>query len=202
MPIHSLHPTAVALVRTVEKLLDETPISNIHSEKVLEISGISKGSLYHHFEDFQELIEISLLYRYSKWIDATIDAMAKLLYSARTKDELRLALFDITARTQRDSLRSVRIERARIFAEADRNPRLAARLTKESERITTSIEDLIREVISRGLFKDGLSPRAVAVFIQAYSTGYIINDFVENKLAEKEWVNLINSIIDQMFIGN
>ena len=202
MPIRSLHPTAVALVQTVEKLLDETSISNIHSEKVLEISGISKGSLYHHFEDFQELIEISLLYRYSKWIDATIDAMAKLLYSARTKNELRLALFDITARTQRDSLRSVRIERARIFAEADRNPRLAARLTKESERITTSIEDLIREVISRGLFKDGLSPRAVAVFIQAYSTGYIINDFVENKLAEKEWVNLINSIIDQMFIGN
>ncbi len=202
MPIRSLHPTAVALVQTVEKLLDETSISNIHSEKVLEISGISKGSLYHHFEDFQELIEISLLYRYSKWIDATIDAMAKLLYSARTKDELRLALFDITARTQRDSLRSVRIERARIFAEADRNPRLAARLTRESERITTSIEDLIREVISRGLFKDGLSPRAVAVFIQAYSTGYIINDFVENKLAEKEWVSLINSIIDQMFIGN
>lgn len=202
MPIRSLHPTAVALVQTVEKLLDKTSISNIHSEKVLEISGISKGSLYHHFEDFQELIEISLLYRYSKWIDATIDAMAKLLYSARTKNELRLALFDITARTQRDSLRSVRIERARIFAEADRNPRLAARLTKESERITTSIEDLIREVISRGLFKDGLSPRAVAVFIQAYSTGYIINDFVENKLEEKEWVNLINSIIDQMFIGN
>jgi AcrR family transcriptional regulator len=202
MPIRSLHPTAVALVQTVEKLLDETSISNIHSEKVLEISGISKGSLYHHFEDFQELIEISLLYRYSKWIDATIDAMAKLLYSARTKDELRLALFDVTARTQRDSLRSVRIERARIFAEADRNPRLAARLTKESERMTSSIEDLIREVISRGLFKDGLSPRAVAVFIQAYSTGYIINDFTENKLAEKEWVNLINSIIDQMFIGN
>ena len=202
MSIRSLHPTAVALVQTVEKLLDESSISNILSEKVLEISGISKGSLYHHFEDFQELIEISLLHRYSKWIDATIDAMAKLLYSARTKDELRLALFDVTARTQRDSLRSVRIERARIFAEADRNPRLAARLTKESERMTSSIEDLIREVISRGLFKDGLSPRAVAVFIQAYSTGYIINDFTENKLAEKEWVNLINSIIDQMFIGN
>jgi len=202
MSIRLLHPTAVALVQTVEKLLDESSISNILSEKVLEISGISKGSLYHHFEDFQELIEISLLHRYSKWIDATIDAMAKLLYSARTKDELRLALFDVTARTQRDSLRSVRIERARIFAEADRNPRLAARLTKESERMTSSIEDLIREVISRGLFKDGLSPRAVAVFIQAYSTGYIINDFTENKLAEKEWVNLINSIIDQMFIGN
>jgi len=202
MPIRSLHPTAVALVQTVEKLLDETSISNIHSEKVLEISGISKGSLYHHFEDFQELIEISLLYRYSKWIDATIDAMAKLLYSARTKDELRLALFDVTARTQRDSLRSVRIERARIFAEAEKNSRLAARLTKESERMTSSIEDLIREVIARGLFKVGLNPRAVAVFIQAYSMGYIVNDFTENKLPEKDWIDLINSVIDQMFIGN
>lgn len=202
MPIRSLHPTAVALVETVEKMLDEISIANIHSEKVLEISGISKGSLYHHFQDFQELIEISLLYRYSKWIDATIDAMAKLLYSARTKDELRLALFDVTARTQRDSLRSVRIERARIFAEAEKNSRLAARLTKESERMTSSIEDLIREVIARGLFKVGLNPRAVAVFIQAYSMGYIVNDFTENKLPEKDWIDLINSVIDQMFIGN
>lgn len=202
MPLKSMHPTAQVLVATVDKLMDTKPVNEIVSELVLEKSGISKGSMYHHFEDFHELIETTMLVRYAKWIDLSIEAMAALLDSAKTKKELRAALFKITERTQRSDLKQIRIERARIFGEAERNPRLSKKLIAETERMTESLEDLVREVIERGLFKKNLDPRTVAVFIQGYSLGFIVNDFVEKRVEDATWVAFINSIIDQMFIGD
>ena len=68
MPWDSMHPTKAVLVRTVVQLLDTQLPTEIHADDVLEISGISKGSLYHHFEDLGELVETAQVLRYSKWI--------------------------------------------------------------------------------------------------------------------------------------
>jgi len=42
-----MHPTKALLVETVVELLENTKPADIQADKVLEISGISKGSLYH-----------------------------------------------------------------------------------------------------------------------------------------------------------
>ena len=41
------HPTKETLIATVVAMLDEKALEDIRSEDVLEVSGISKGSLYH-----------------------------------------------------------------------------------------------------------------------------------------------------------
>ena len=55
----TLHPTAQKLVDTVIEMLQTTSYNNIKSENVLVRSGITRGPLYHHFADFDDLIEIS-----------------------------------------------------------------------------------------------------------------------------------------------
>ena len=183
MPLRHLHPTGIELVKTVDQLLDLKRADEITSEEVLKESGISKGSLYHHFVDLPDLIETTLIYRYSKWIDLSIQRMSGLLNTAKTPKALKEALFQITFATQKDSLKDMRIERARIFAEAQNNQRLSDKLITETERMTTSIEDLVREVIDRKLFKPNLNARAIAVFIQAYTMGVLVNDFTNNKVS-------------------
>ena len=121
MPLRHLHPTGIELVKTVDQLLDLKRADEITSEEVLKESGISKGSLYHHFVDLPDLIETTLIYRYSKWIDLSIQRMSGLLNTAKTPKALKEALFQITFATQKDSLKDMRIERARIFAEAQNN---------------------------------------------------------------------------------
>lgn len=202
MPLRNLHPTGVELVKACDRLLDIKRPDQINTEEILWESGISKGSLYHHFVDLPDLIETTLIYRYSKWIDLSIQRMSSLLSLAKSAKALKEALFQITFATQKDSLKNMRIERARIFAEAQQNSRLSEKLIAETERMTTSIEDLVREVIDRKLFKPGLNARAVAVFIQAYTLGLIVNDFTTNKVTFEDWTTLINQIIGELFIND
>jgi len=202
MPLREFHPTGIELVLTVNRLLDSKRSDQISTDEVLTESGISKGSLYHHFDDLQDLVETTLIYRYAKWIDLSIKRMSELLNTAKTAEDLKKSLFEITYATQKDSLKNMRVERARIFAEAQNNPRLSENLVQETERMTTSIEDLIREVIDRKLFKSNLDARAVAIFIQAYTLGLIVNDFTQDKVSYENWTSLINRIIAEIFINN
>lgn len=202
MPYSNLHPTAALLCKTVEQMLNEKKPDLITAEEVLEKSGISKGSLYHHFEDLSDLIETTLIIRYAHWIDLSIRSMSKLLETGKTTKSLKEGLFKVTYATQSDAMSKTRLERAQIVALTQNNPRLLKKFTSETDRMTSSFEDLIREVIDRKLFKPNLEPRTIAIFIQAYTFGLVLNDLSENKVEYENWVTLINQIIGEVFIND
>ena len=60
-------------------MLTETSYSEIKSENVLTRSGISRGPLYHHFENFDDLIETAQAQIYAKYAGGIIVAMEKLI---------------------------------------------------------------------------------------------------------------------------
>lgn len=202
MPFRSLHPTALRLVETCDELLNQVRPDEITAEEVLESSGVSKGSMYHHFEDLDDLLEIAYLYRYAKWIDLTIGKMSEILTLAKTPNELKQSLFEITRLTQKDSQAGIRLERAWIYSQGFKNERFKNRLIAEGERLTASLEDLVKDVMNKELFKSYLNPRVVAVFIQAYTFGVLVNDFIKNRITQEEWIDFINTVIDKMFINN
>jgi len=197
-----MHPTAALLCKTVDQLLNEKNSDQITAEEVLDKSGISKGSLYHHFEDLSDLIETTLIIRYAYWIDLSIRSMSKLLESGKTTKLLKEGLFKATYATQSDAMAKTRLERAQIVSLAQNNPRLLKKFTVETDRMTDSFEDLIREVIDRKLFKANLEPRAIALFIQAYTFGLVLNDLSGNKVKYEDWVSLINQVISEVFLND
>jgi AcrR family transcriptional regulator len=180
-------------------MLENVKPSDIQADKVLEISGISKGSLYHHFEDLGELVEAAQIARYTKWIDISVDVMANILPKAKNLEELRQSLSMITKATQRHDLSKYRLERARALANAEGNLRFQKALATETDRLTSSLEDLCREVIEKGWFRKDLNPRALAVFIQAYTLGKLVDDFSPNRVSEDEWNALIDGIVFHFF---
>ncbi len=201
MPFRNLHPTAIALVKTCDQQLNTLRPDQISTEVLIEKAGVSKGSMYHHFDDLQDLLEVTFIYRFAKWVDLTINKMSEILSKAKTPEELKNSLFVITKLTQQDAQSVIRVERARIYSEAQKNERFQSRLKIEAERLTSSLADLVSDVINKGLFKPDLNPKVVATFIQAYTLGVIVNDFTENPISQEEWIDFINSVIEKMFIN-
>lgn len=176
--------------------------NEILADEVLETSGVSKGSMYHHFEDLQELVETAQIYRYSKWIDASIDFLTNYVAIARTKEELRKALYTLTEQTQSDLRKDARAERAQALAACFDNPRMAKQMGAETQRLTDAIADVTEEVKNKGLFRPTVDAKALATFIQAYTLGKIVNDYNPTAVNENAWNDFIMNIVDTAFMAD
>jgi AcrR family transcriptional regulator len=185
----------------VAELLESKRPSEILADEVLEKSGVSKGSMYHHFEDLQELVETAQIFRYSKWIDASIDFLGAYVATARNKNELRDALYKLTVVTQANDRRGARAERAQALASCFNNPRMAKQMGLETQRLTDSIADVTAEVKNKGLFRSDVHAQVLATFIQAYTLGKLVNDYNPTAVSEDEWNQFIMNIVDNTFLA-
>ncbi len=188
----SLHPTKRALVVTVLEELKSKKPSDLTSELILDKSGISKGSLYHHFEDFDDLIETAEVIRYAAYVDQSIHILTKVFQNAKNRDEMVEELKQVTKFTQSPDLMPQRMDRATSISLANANPRMMKKLNVEQDRLNEALIDIFREARDRGWINKEIDLHAGAVFIQAYTLGIIINDVSGKKLDQKAWTDLID----------
>lgn len=194
------HPTRERLIDTVVVMLDGDHPDKINVEDVLLQSGISKGSLYHHFTDFNDLIESAFVRRFGRTVDDNIESIAALLTQADSKESFIDGLYRVTVESQAADRAPFRFERARALGMAGWNPRFRETLGAEQRRLTEAITDLFREAQHKGWLNRNFDPQAAAVFIQAYTLGQIVNDIDDQPMSRQAWNALIHTIVERVFI--
>ena len=195
------HATKMALVTTVATLMESNTVESITSDQVLEISGISRGSLYHHFEDFSELIEAAQVYRFTQYIDKTLAGLTDIIETASTREELLKRMKDLTMITHTQEMRSARLERIGAISKALNHPRMQATFGAEQERLTKAVAEKYSEACAKGFGNKKLDPIAVSVFIQAYSMGKAVDDFTGNQMSPDSWNLVVGEILDKVIFN-
>lgn len=195
------HPTKQALLDTVLNLLNEKSADQISVDEVLQLSNISKGSLYHHYEDYPDLIEDALVHRYAKYVDLSMELMGPALDEPKNKNEFIQALRLITRKTQSDKNAQNRQERAEILGQAGHNPRLRAKLSKEQSRLTQELTKYINTAIDKGFFSKDLDAESAALFIQTYTLGLILSDISDNPVNKERWNAHIDRVLEFAFVA-
>jgi AcrR family transcriptional regulator len=168
-------------------------------EMVLEKSGISKGSLYHHFEDFPSLLEAALVYRFHRVVDSSIALIANTVATATTREEFFADMEKVTAITHSREMTAIRFERARALGHAGTSERFREALGVEQQRLTFAFTDLVREAQNQGWVTRDIDPMATAVFIQAYTIGKLIDEVTAEPVDEQEWLKLIHRMVERTF---
>ena len=195
----TIHPTKSRLIETTAELLDTKFPQDIAVDEILDKSGISKGSLYHHFEDLGELLEAAQIARYAVWVDRSIGFMTPLLSEAKTPADMIESLRKATVFTQSKEYMATRFQRARTLANSETSPRFQKALGVEQDRLTTALEDLVAEAKNKGLFRKDLDTRVIAIFIQSYTLGKVIDDIVPNPVMQEKWDEfIVNMLIATM----
>lgn len=200
--LNTFHPTKRLLVETTVALMDKKAPEDISVDEVLALSGVSKGSMYHHFEDLSELLEIAQIVRYAHWVDVSINGMSEIVTKSKTKEELRNALEVVTKNTQSIKRRPSRIERAAALSKRSASPRYYELLGKESDRLADGLTDLARESQEKGFFRKDLNPKAIALLVQAYTLGKIVDDYSFDPVSDDDWNQVIMNIIDRVFLAD
>lgn len=193
------HPTRERLIETMATLLDGDDTEHITAEQVLTISGISKGSLYHHFEDFDELLEAALIRRFSQNVDVSIEALLNIMATATSREDLMGKVQALNAHDQGAERAPFRLERARAAGLTHSSPRFTRALGVEQQRLTEAFTDLIAEGQNKGWFSTEIDARAGAVFIQAFTLGRVVDDIAPEKVDPAAWTALTLRAVERVF---
>jgi hypothetical protein len=73
-------------------------------------------------------------------------------------------------------------------------------LAEEQTRLTDALIDLINEARNKGLYASDFDAHAGAVLVQAYTLGMIVDDFVDNQMEPEAWYELIDKVVDKVFL--
>lgn len=189
------HPTAVKLLDTVSTMLDGDTPNEIFVDDVLHASGVSRGSLYHHFGDYPALIHATLLKRFSANVDADSEAMLAVAKLSTSMDDYWNRIRTLSAATQVPERAPVRAERARMISLASSDAEFARALAVEQDRLTNSMGEAIAVAQRKGWVNQDLDPRAVATLLQAYSLGRAVDDVAGEPLSNDAWLAVIDTVI-------
>lgn len=194
------HATKAKLIETVLELAGNGPLEVLSVDQVLGVSQISRGSLYHHFEDFYHLLEVAEARRFAKYVDLSIEKMSEILQRSKTKEEARLGLLKSTRATQSPDIDWMRRQRIMALARASESTRFHKALGQEQQRMTDAFVEIISAAQEKGIVRPDLDPRAIAVLIQAYTIGRVVDDITTKQVDPDAWYSLIDNVAD-MILG-
>lgn len=193
------HPTKELLIETAVQLIDEFGPQGFTVDVLLEKSKISKGSLYHHFTDFGDVIEQAQVARFGRSVDEDAEQLVALLMSSTSLDDMFSKIHLLVSNATGESRAKVRLDRAAVIGGARHSEKFAQALSVEQQRLTDAFADLIHELQNRGWISQQVDPRAAGTFIQAYSLGYVLNDITASPISSDAWTQIVESVIRSLF---
>ena len=204
MPINeepALHPTAQKLVDTVIEMLQSTSYNNIKSENVLLRSGITRGPLYHHFEDFDDLIQTAQIQLYKKFVLDVTTQLVTVLESAEDLESVRANLKGfISARSEKIADNLLR-QRVGIIHNAASHSPLREKLNESQEALTQEWMKAYQICLDRGWADPTVDSRCVSILMQATFIGRVLDGMSNVQMDLEEWKKVLIRLFDTFFFS-
>jgi AcrR family transcriptional regulator len=188
-------------LEVVVDLLTEGGEAAVRIDVVRDRSGVSIGSLYHHFGDRDGLIAAAQLRRFARYAEAEIAALSSIVVRARSVAEFRGAVRQLTLLTSSAVRTAERWARIAVLASSIGRDELEADVRAVQSRLTDEFQAHVAQGQARGFFRSDLDARAIALFIESYSLGHVLNDVDERAVSEEDWQAVVWAAIDALLVS-
>jgi AcrR family transcriptional regulator len=187
----------VALLEVVKGMIAEYGADGFTVEMVLAESGISRGSLYHHFEDFPDLVEEALLEINRTNVVTSIELVRREFERVSTKAEFLDAVGRVTRALHSPERFKARIDRVRMLAVCGDDERFRKRFGDDQTELVMSFTEVITDMQTRGIVRSDFDPKTLATFMNAYTLGIILNDVSSDPVSFEDWNVLVADVIER-----
>jgi AcrR family transcriptional regulator len=192
--------TRELVIDVVLELLEHGGEAAVRIDDVRDRSGVSIGSLYHHFGDRGGLIVAAQLRRFARYAEAEIAALSTIVEGAADVAEFRRAVRQLTLHTASDLRVAERWGRIGVLGSTVGRPALLHEVRIVQTRLTDEFQATIVQGQTRGFFRSDLDARAIALFIEAYSLGLALNDVDGRSVSERAWEQVVWSVLDGLIV--
>ena len=195
-PPERSRPTRDRILDVVVELLADGGEAAVRIDEVRDRSGVSIGSIYHHFDDRDGLIVAGQVRRFARYAAAEIAALSDIVQGAPDVEHFREAVRQLTLRTATQLRVSERWARIAVLASTLGRPALEHEIRLIQTRLTDEFQAHVAQGQARGFFRSDLDARAVALFIESYSLGLALNDVDERGVSEQDWEKVVWTVVD------
>lgn len=169
--------------------------SGFRIEELIELTGISKSSLYLHFGDRDGLVGAALSAAYVE--DITVNVMGAIaIFSGVSTRKQMLDAIPILVNAALNTRDIARWQRVMVMAAAKPRPEMLKQISEVQTKIDTALEELIQEKQKLGVIRKDLDAREIGVLIQTAIIGRIFRD-IDSEITAKDldkWRAVLESV--------
>ncbi len=189
-------PTRDRVLDVVLELLVVGGEGAVRIDDVRDRSGVSIGSIYHHFGDRDGLIVAAQVRRFARFAEAEVAALSDIVERSTTLRQFRRALRQLALHTASELRVAERWSRVAVLASSVGRPELAAEIRAIQTRLTDEFQAHVAQGQARGFFRSDVDARAVALFLESYSFGLVLNELDERAVTEQQWEQVVWVVMD------
>jgi AcrR family transcriptional regulator len=190
--------TIAAVLEVTRGLIDAHGEQGVRLDEVQRRSGVSSGSIYHHFGDRDGLIAAAQVDRFDRAVRDDARGLVDNLYGAATRGDPEVYLDEVRKQSatvvvpERSAIRWARVT---ALASAWHRPDLMAALGESFSGLVETLFDGARQLQGLGVLNADLDPRGVAIFSQIHSLGLLLNDLDPRPVSDEDWVHLMQHLV-------
>lgn len=197
---HMGNDTKARLLGTTMKLIEKVGMNAVTSTLVLNESGVSKSSMYHFFEDFDDLLVEAQILQYGKLDDSWCRSIRELSSASSTSDEFYSGLIVVLKKFHKDQKRHIRFIRVSIMVNTKASNILTKTIGNLQEALIVELTQAFELAQAKGFLVGTYPPRSMAIVLQVLMFGKIFDDTLQAPMEDKDWATLTSGVLKDAFL--
>jgi len=188
-------------VATATNLIERHGPTGFTVEMLLQESGVSKGSLYHHFHDFTDVLEESVVRTYLTSVEEDLAALAWMIGENPTPEHLRETLLAIVRLSSTEHRATQRMRRVHLLSMSDHGtPGMREKLAHHQTRSIEALAEIVRRAQELNVVRGDFEPVSTAAVVLSLVFGRVISDTSERPIPDEQWTPTILKFLDSAFV--
>ena len=195
------HPDSrTELIDATLDIILKDGIDALRIEDVCERVGVTKGSLYWHFNDRTGLIREALLEHLRRLGEAQLSALSDAVEGFTTRDEHLVRIAGALVDPFDPDEVEARWQRFELIATSRRDPELAAIMSDIQRRHQRYLTDLMETASARGILRADVDPKAMAAMLISVGMGSnLLSLLGEDGPDADSWSQFLLLMIEMLF---
>ena len=172
--------------------------SGVRIQEISEMTGVSIGSIYHHFGDRSGLIREALLYQFAANARQDIERIRTWIANIHSTQDLSANYERMVKFLSQHFEHQSALERAAIVGTMTARPELREALSLVQHDLTDSLTEAMQVLKDRGMLKEFINPRAAATLMSGMLFGKVIAELDTEPVSDFDWNRAMLSSLSGM----
>ncbi len=192
--------TVELVLQTTDAALRDGGEASVRIQSISNETGVSVGSIYHHFGDRDGLIRATYVHRFEASIKEDIRRAKNFMERMHSVEEMGQHYDEMIDFLNNHFLMFPAREQANVIGNTTGRPLLREAIIDVQNELTDGVTEVMQLLQDRKMLKPHLTPRAASVMALGMLHGRVIAEFDRTPVSDQEWNQAMLSAFGGLFI--